>query len=272
MINRRQKYSVLGTISFKHIVIFIGLLFNGTAFADEPSEWQQMKGQDFIVYYHPGVPDDFAQTTLDTAEQEFNRVSDNLGVTTTGWAWDKKISIYIYSDRDDYVKNGGQAGWSHGAAFAQARTIRTYPDSAGFFDTILPHELGHIIFRYYIGFTPVVPLWFEEGVAIYQEKAKRLGSDKQVKEAIENGQFIPLSQLTGMRLYKNSDNQTVDLFYTESASVVYYLNTEFGEQEFQMLCTELKNGTPFDEALHKVYLRFENTDELNKEWLNSLQG
>ena len=91
-----------------------------------------------------------------------------------------------------------------GRLLRKAKTIKTFPEAHGFFDTILPHELGHIIFRDYIGFTINIPLWFEEGVAIYQEKAKRLGANKAVKEAIENGQFIPLSQLSGMRLYKNS--------------------------------------------------------------------
>ena len=132
--------------------------------------------------------------------------------------------------------------------------------------------MGHIIFRDYIGFSAIVPLWFEEGVAIYQEKAKRLGSNKTVQEAVENGQFIPLSRLSGMRLYKNSDDQVVDLFYTESASVVYYMMTELGEQEFYMLLGELKNNTPFQEALHKVYLRFKTIDELNQSWTEYLQG
>ena len=185
---------------------------------------------------------------------------------------EEQIKIYIYSDRDDFVKNGGQAVWAHGAAFAKAKTIKLYPDASGFFDTVLPHELGHIIFRDYIGFTADIPLWFEEGVAIYQEKAKRLGSNETVKEAIENGQFIPLTQLTGMRLYKDSKDQVVDLFYTESASVVYYLITELGEQEFYMLCNEIKNNTPFQEALHKVYLRFKTIDDLNQAWVDYLQG
>jgi hypothetical protein len=240
---------------------------------DNQNTWLQMKGQDFIIYYRTDVPEDFVQTAMDTAEEEFKRVTDNLGITNNpSWAWEKQIKIYIYRDRDDYVKNGGQAMWSHGVAFAQAKTIKTYPEVDGFFDSILPHELGHIIFRDYIGFTAVIPLWFEEGVAIYQEKAKRLGSNKAVQEAIENGQFIPLSQLSGVRLYKDSNAQVVDLFYTESASAVYYLITELGDQEFYMLCEELKNNTPFQEALHKVYLRFKTIDDLNQAWVDYLQG
>jgi len=249
-------------------------LLVGTSFADDmASAWQQMKGQDFIVYYRPDVPEDFVQTTMDTAEDEFKRVTDNLGITNNeNWTWKNQIKIYIYSDQNDFVKYGGQALWSHGAAFAQSRTIKLYPEANGFFDSILPHELGHIIFRDYIGFTAIVPLWFEEGVAIYQEKAKRLGSNKTVKDSIENGQFIPLTQLTGMRLYKNSDNKIVDLFYAESGSAVYYMITELGEQEFYMLCSELKSNMPFQEALHQVYLRFKNIDELNQAWVDYLQG
>ncbi len=255
-------------------LIGAGLLMANISLADDPqNNWQQMNGGDFNIFYRASVPEDFVQTTMDTAEDELKRVTDNLGITNApSWRGDRQIKVYIYSDRDDFVKNGGQALWAHGVAFARARTIKLYPDATGFFDTILPHELGHIIFRDYIGFTPEVPLWFEEGVAIYQEKAKRLGSDEIVKQAIENGQFIPLSQLTSMRLYKDTDNKVVDLFYSESASVVHYMITGIGEQEFYMLCGEIKNNIPFPEALHKVYLRFKAIDDLNQAWMDSLQG
>ncbi|MBF0571327.1 MAG: hypothetical protein HQL12_05590 [Candidatus Omnitrophica bacterium] len=240
---------------------------------DNQNVWRQMKGQDFIVYYRADIPEDFVQTTMDTAEEEFKKVTDNMGITNSlNWAWNKQAKIYIYSDGNDYVKNSGQATWSHGAAFAAARTIKTYPEANGFFDTVLPHELGHIIFRDYIGFTAIVPLWFEEGVAVYQEKAKRLGSNKIVKEAIENGQFIPLSQLSSVRLYKDSKSEMVGLFYAESASVVYYLITELGDREFYMLCDELKYNTPFQEALHKVYLKFKTIEDLGQAWGQYLQG
>jgi len=255
-------------------VTFIFLLLSANAsFADNDPGWQKLKGQDFTIFYRANVPDDFVQTTMDTAEDELKRVTDNLGITNApSWSGDRGIKVYIYSDREDFVKNGGQALWAHGASLVKTRTIKLYPDASGFFDTILPHELGHIVFRDYIGFTAMVPLWFEEGVAIYQEKAKRLGSNKTVLDTIENGQFIPLTQLTGVRLYKDTKSQIVDQLYAESASAVYYLITELGDQEFYMFCSELKNGTAFEEALHKVYLRFKNTDELNQAWVDYLQG
>ena len=273
----KKSLNVSSTIPISHILILLFIILpclSCISLADDtPDTWQKMQGQDFIIYYRTSVPDDFVQTTMDTAEEELKRVTDNLGITNNpSWGGGREIKVYIYSDRGDYVKNGGQAGWSHGVAFAKAKTIKLYPDASGFFDTLLPHELGHIIFRDYIGYTADIPLWFEEGVAIYQEKAKRLGANDAVKQALENGQFIPLSQLSGVRLYKDSKNQVVDLFYSESASAVYYLITELGEQEFYMLCNEIKNNTSFEDALHKVYLRFNNTDELNQAWVGYLQG
>ena len=124
------------------ILSIAGSLFTCSLYAAEsPDHWQQMKGQDFIIYYRTDVPEDFVQMTMNTAQEEFQRVADNLGIANTPeWNWNKQVKIYIYSDAEDYVKNGAQAGWSHGAAFAQARTIKTYPEISGFFDTVLPHE------------------------------------------------------------------------------------------------------------------------------------
>ena len=251
------------------------LVFIPPAYAEDVAgdNWQQMQGEDFIIYYRADVPDDFVQTTMDCAEDEFKRVMDDLGIAPyENWSLDRRASIYIYSDQEDFVKNGHQVLWSHGAAFARAKVIKTFPEAQGFFDAILPHELGHIVFREFVGFTRYVPLWFEEGMAVYQEKAKRLGAKKAVKEAIENGQFIPLSKLSHMRLYINSKQELVELFYAESASLVYFMITQLGQQQFFMLCREIKNNTPFDRALEKVYLRFKNLDELNQAWVDYLQG
>ncbi|MDE2009821.1 MAG: hypothetical protein KGJ09_07045 [Candidatus Omnitrophica bacterium] len=255
------------------LLVIFSALWAGASFAGQtPDAWQTLKGEHFVVYYRPDVPDDFAQTTMDSAENALQRITDNMGIIDDlEWAAEKRIKIYVYSDHDDFVTNGHQALWSHGAALVRLAKIVTYPEAGGFFDAILPHELGHIVFRHDIGLSAAVPLWFEEGVAIYQEKAKRLGSDKLVREAIKNGQFIPLSRLTGMRLYRNSNSQIVDLFYTESASAVHYLITQWGSLEFTMLLNELKSGTPFDKALHKVYLRFETIDDLNQAWVDYLQ-
>ena len=255
------------------VFVLIGLLLvAGTFHAGAQKEWETLKGDNFIVYYRPSdVPEDFVRTVMDSAEEEFKNVTTNLGITRyEGWRWDKRASIYIYRDENDYVQNGG-AGWSHGAVLVQTKMIKTYPSDSGFFDSLLPHELGHIILHEYLGPYVDVPLWFDEGVAMYQEKAKRVGSNKIVQEALANGQFIPLSELTLMRLYNNSAQKTVELFYAESASVVNFMISELGESHFYKLCHELKEHIPFVDALPKVYMHINDLDNLNKKWVNYLK-
>jgi len=252
-------------------IVMIMMWSMGASFA-QAKEWETLKGSNFIVYYRQDVPEHFVNTVMESSEESFKEVSANLGLSRyQSWASDQRASIYIYADQEDYVKNGGQAGWSHGAALVASKIIKTYPSDQGFFDALLPHELGHIILHELVGPYANIPLWFDEGVAMYQEKAKHIGAGKIVQGALEKGQFITLSALTDMRLYSNSDNATVELFYAESASIVNFMITQLGESRFHKLCRELKENTRFVDALPKIYMYINKMEDLNKKWVNYLK-
>ncbi len=234
------------------------------------AEWKEYKQQHFIIYYKE-APLDFVKEVDRAAEGYYNEITHNLGFTRyKGWTWDDRAKIYIYDDSSDYINAGRQIGWSHGAASPQEKEIRTFPSAHGFFDSTLPHELGHIIFREFIGFQASVPLWFEEGIAMYQEKAKRWGADKVVATARKQGKFIPLDELSLIDLNGNSSQELVDLYYAESASAVYFFITEYGLNRFVQLCRKLQEGGTFDLALTDVYIRFQNVKDVNKAWENYL--
>ena len=152
------------------------------------------------------------------------------------------------------------------------KIIRTFPSAHGFFDSTLPHELGHIIFREFVGFKGEIPIWFEEGVAMCQEKAKRWGAHDMVRKAIEDGTFKPLSELSLTRLRRRTSKDLIDLFYAESASIVSFMINELGEQRFVRLCRKLKDGGPFSWAIDSVYSRFKNVDDLNDAWVKYLKN
>ena len=235
-------------------------------------EWKEYKRHHFIIYYKK-APFDFVKTVEETAEDYYVEITDNLGFTRyKGWSWDDRAIIYIYDNMNDYVESGKQAGWSHGTASPRNKTIRTFPSAHGFFDSTLPHELGHIIFREFIGFKARIPAWFEEGVAMYQEKAKRWGSHEKVRKAMEQGTFKPLSELSTIRLRNSTNRDTVNLFYAESASVVNFMINELGEQRFVRLCRKLKEGNPFDWTIDSIYSRFKGVDDLNKAWVKYLKN
>ncbi|MCD4779342.1 MAG: hypothetical protein K8S27_02175 [Candidatus Omnitrophica bacterium] len=236
----------------------------------EAKKWTEHKSEHFIIYYRT-APKDFVKTVEKSAEIYYKEITRNLGFNRFhSWTWDRRAKIYIYDDKEDYHQSG-KFEWSHGVAFSRAKVIETYPSAHGFFDTILPHEIGHIIFREFVGFRARIPTWFEEGVAMNQEKAKRWGADKVVAKAIADETFIPLTDLSQVHLNRFTSKDTVKLFYAESASIVSFMINKGGKHKFVRFCRKLKDGDPFEWVFEKVYLQYRSIERLNKSWVKYLQ-
>ena len=250
------------------LFIFISPLF---AQAKEEG-WKEHRSRHFYIYYK-NVPIDFVKTVEGSAECYYKEITRRLGFTRyKDWSFDDRAKIYIYQDKMDYLTSAKQAGWSVGAVDIRKKIIRTFPLAHGFFDTTLPHELGHIIFREFVGIDTALPRWLDEGVAMFQEKARRWGSDDVVKKAIEEDRFIPLKKLTRLKLKRSVNNEDVELFYAEAASVVYYMIKELGEHRFARFCRMLKEGQSFERALKENYSRIETVEDLNKLWIKYLKN
>jgi len=251
------------------LIISSFLVFSTNVLAKD--KWKEEKSRHFIIYYKQ-APFDFIKTVKEAAENYYYEITDNLGFSRDHiWSFDDRARIYIYDSSDDYVNSARQARWSSGSTILGSKTIRTFPSAHGFFDSVLPHELGHIIFREYVGFKTKIPLWMDEGVAMYQEKAKRFGVNSEVKQALENETFIPIDKLSRMRLTRSSSREAVNLFYAEAASIVYFLISDQGSFRFTNFCRNLKQGNSFDQSMYKAYGRFKNIDDLNRAWVNYLK-
>ncbi len=235
-------------------------------------EWSELKSRHFIVYYKL-TPIDFAREVLNASEQAFQQISNDLGFTRDkGWDFDDRARIYIFDNQQAYIESAKQSQWSAGTAFYTRRTIKTYPAANGFFDSVLPHELGHIIFYEFIG-NPYanIPRWFEEGVAMYQEKARRWGAHQDVKKAMADGTFVPLDQLSQVSLAYDSSRETVDAFYAESASAVYFLIKEYGDFRFLNFCRQMKLGNTFERAFELAYPHIRTISQFNSLWVSHIE-
>ncbi|HSV43874.1 MAG TPA: hypothetical protein VLJ10_04900, partial [Candidatus Bathyarchaeia archaeon] len=115
------------------------------------------------------------------------------------------------------------------------------------------------------------PTWFDEGVAMQQEKARRWGADRDVQKAITNGVFIPLPELDRMRIYADSPAQRIELFYVESASIVSFLIQEEGRFRFLSLCRNLQGGNDFHHAFELAYPHYKTLERLNEAWVDYLE-
>jgi hypothetical protein len=148
--------------------------------------------------------------------------------------------------------------------------IETFPYAEGFNETILPHEMGHIIFRELVGSdNPIVPLWLEEGVASYQERDKYSASRSVVREAIGLGEFMDIDELSRFSV-SAENNKRVNIFYAESICIVEYLIKEFGQDRFVLFCQNLRDKGGLDRAVSATY-PFNNIKELDAAWQEYLK-
>lgn len=251
-------------------VIVLLLSFNG--YAQEDDKWHIAKSTHFIIYYKD-VPDDFVNKILDRAEDCYNKITNDLGFTRYNfWLWENRAKIYVYDDVEEYRTKTGQPSWSSGCVSIKDKTIKTYPLASGFFDTLLPHELGHIIFREFVGFyNRNIPLWLDEGVASYQEMTKRFAAKGYVRKAIKDNKFIPLDRLSNINLTFVQDQETVTIFYSEAVNLIDYLIGQFGNSNFVNFCRALKDGKTLEQAISYTY-PFRNLVELNNAWLRYLKN
>lgn len=236
---------------------------------DDNKEWKQSKSEHFFVYYKD-TSEDFVKKVISSAEEYYKNITTDFGFSRfKGWAWNGRAKIFIYDTKDEYKKRSS-FGWAAGEVDVLQKKIITYPSEAGFFDSVLPHELTHIILREFIGTEDNIPLWFEEGGAMYGEKARRLDANHKVRALLLKGADVSVQWLTSVRLGSNTDQATVSAFYAASASLFSFLIKELEPYRFARLCVELKKGIGFEKALGNSCMRLKKSEDLQREWMRYL--
>ncbi len=245
------------------LVFLIILTFFGLAISQDSPKWNEVRSTHFIVYYQ-NAKQQFIDELITRQEEYYERIADDLGFRRFDfWLWENRAKVYISDDAKGYQEFTKQPAWSLGAAIPQDKIIYAYPEAGNFFERTLPHELGHIIFREFVGFyNPAVPLWLDEGVALYLERGvKGEAWNRLIKEAVKKGTFLESEQLSKFNPHGAGDNEQVSLFYAESAVMVDYLIKEFGKDKFVLFCQNLRDKKDLARAFVSVY-PFSNTKEL----------
>lgn len=229
-------------------------------------DWSTEKSTHLIVYYK-NAPKDFIEQLIEKSEYYYDKIADDLGFRRYDfWLWDNRAKIYIHDDAGAYQAATNQPGWSSGCAIIKEKVIHTFPYAKGFFETTLPHEMGHIIFREFVGFdNQAVPIWLDEGVASYQENRIYSMAHRLVTEAIATNKFINLESLSSINPQLIKDDESVLLFYSEAVSIIDYLVKEFGKDNFILFCQNLRDKTDLEKAISYIY-PFRNIHELDQAW------
>lgn len=236
------------------------------AFAREPAKWQTVKNTHFVIYYH-NAQDKFIRQLIKEAEDYYIDISEALGLRRYDfWLWEKRAKIYIYDSAEAYFLATGQPSWSAGMVLPQDKVIRAYSAEKDFFKTVLPHEMGHIIFREFVGFNNrAVPVWLDEGVAVYQQQVKSQGLYALCRKAMEEKTFMPMDKLQTLNPFSLKDKEQVQLFYAESFTIVDFLLTRFGKDNFVLFCQRLRDKQDLRSAIAYAY-PFRNLQDLGRGW------
>jgi len=256
----------------KFIICALLILIAYNTSPAQVQRWQELRGIHFLVYYK-NAEDDFANRMLERAEDYYYSITEKLGFRRFNfWLNENRVKIYIYDDAKSYQADAKQPEWSGGCADIQNKVIRTFSAAGGFINKVLPHEMGHIIFRELVGFDNLaVPLWLEEGVATYLERPEnRAYASRIVKQAIKDGEFISLKNLVNFNPRQTGDKKKITLFYAEALCAVNYLIREYGQENFSLFCEKIRDRRDLDRAIASVY-PYKNLDDFNRKWQEYLQ-
>ena len=232
------------------------------------TQWQNIRGDHFIVYYtQNGVS---AKEVLHKAETCYSKVASDLGYArySNFWQWENRVNITIYPTKQEYTKETGEPEWTEGIAIYNEKKIVTYEWSQHFLESLLPHEITHLIFRDFVGFKGQIPLWLDEGIAQWEEPKKREVSKLYAREVLNKLQMFPFVQLTAINSLADKDVETVNAFYMQSLSAVDFLIATYGTLSFADFCRELRDGKSLNDALKSSYSgRIRDLDHLEALWI-----
>lgn len=255
------------------IIRIIGLIlltniFSGMLFAQDGN--QEFRSEHFIINYSLGVDESFVKEVADTSERFYSQITEEFNLVRNQlWLWDNRAKISIAKDKDDYVKRFPCGAWSAACVDYTNKMIYTYPGQSNF-NSIFIHELTHIIFREYIGMMKL-PLWIDEGVALYMEDKYRNGfyqnSLYHITAAVKNDKYIKFSDLDKINLLalNSQSKEQIQQFYIQSFSIINFLIKRYGRDTFAQFLFFMKSSFDYQQVLPKVF-SITNREELEQLW------
>jgi hypothetical protein len=239
----------------------------------------EVQGNHFIARFLSEEDRPFVNAVLARAESYYKNISDNIGFSRyqNFWTWEKRVNIVLYPDQPSFLRFSGQPSWSLGYASRDSqlfhtKTITSYAGQEAFLDTILPHEIAHLILWDYLGFSRRVPVWFEEGVAQLEEKGKRGVVQKAMAGVFSAKQHFSFAAFSDMNLPAQDDRVKVSVYYAQSLSIVDFMLSRYGQDAFHRLFKALRSGHEFEEALRKTYPAiFNSISDLERKWQKYLE-
>ena len=188
-----------------------------------------------------------AMQAADLAETAYQRIMVDTGLSSfrpLGGLY----KIVLYAGADEYHKKTGQPAWSSGLSVGNS--IYTY--EGAHLESVISHEMSHLIFYEYMGRSDLELRWVNEGLAVYEEsKAGQPASGGAAPPLPPWPQgWEPLSLDSVVRMVPASERErSVSAWYQQAHSMVRFLIERGGRIGFGQFLAALKGGASVDKAL-----------------------
>jgi len=137
----------------------------------------------------------------------------------------------------------------HGLHFVLLSMMSPHGAEAVNLDEVFRHELAHVALEDAVQ-GKHVPVWFNEGLAIWLSDELAMARTKTLWSATLSGTLIPLSELD--RSFPR-DNFEVSIAYAESADFLRFLLRKSDRLRFASMISRVREGQTFDRAVTEAY-------------------
>ncbi len=231
---------------------------------DDRFDWKQRTDKNVTVYWYKGN-DAFGDELIGTAVRALENLQHNVGAKLI-----QPVKIYVYANTGDMrtALQSNEVEWVGGQTMPVLGLIigAIAPGDTSEVHRIIPHELSHQVLHQatdnpYGG----VPLWFEEGLAVYNQETYDISFDKRLEEAAETGNLISLDALSAS--FPTDPDQAL-LSYAQSRDVVTYIIDAYGTEAMEDLIVAFHEAMPVEDAIEDALGL--SIDELDEAWRDTL--
>lgn len=210
--------------------------------------WEEITASRALIRFRPAGRA-MAERVRDDVEDGCRKISLTLGVADPA-----RITVYLASTDGEFraLTAGAVPDWGVGCALPGRRTIvLRHPSGApGDLRETVFHEVSHILLREAAG-DRAVPVWFDEGVAMWNASEWRWGQSCEMALAAVWGSLLPLDEIDDVLTFASPKAQ---LAYAESFFAVTHLVRTAGTDGVARLLTDMRTGRSFEEAFFNVAL------------------
>ncbi len=186
--------------------------------------------------------------------------------TLTPWMTDTKVDVYLYANRDSFLKGRfSPPKWS-GGLMRDADGVKELAIYEPIDASVAAHELTHLYFHsYFDEKSSSPPPWLDEGLAVDLQNQALTPPDPRDKGPVLGGS-IPMKVFLASRPAEDAPGAVVSFWYQQAASVVMFLRAGHVPSLFFDFCAKLRDGAGTAEALREVY-GYDDPEAFEKAWL-----